>query len=123
MGFMSFFLSRITLCPFLFCNHLEEEEKAEYLAIIALQMYCYYKCYVAFLTVHWVGLACVIMVFLDHTHFSMHRNINKCVTNMFLKQVAVNSFYLYRTGIASTGVVVWNLQIKAIEMWASQNTV
>ena len=36
----------ITVCSFLFCNHLEEEEKACCFAIIVLQMYCYYKCYV-----------------------------------------------------------------------------
>ena len=35
------------LCPFWFCNHLEEEEKAGCFAIIVLQMYCYFKCYVA----------------------------------------------------------------------------
>ena len=28
-------------------HHLEEEEKAGYIDIIVLQMYCYYKCYVA----------------------------------------------------------------------------
>ena len=42
-----FVLLCITLCPFSFCNHLEEEEKAGYLAIIVLQMYCYYICPVA----------------------------------------------------------------------------
>ena len=42
-----FVLLCITLCPFYFCNHLEEEEKAGCLAIIVLQMYCYYKCSVA----------------------------------------------------------------------------
>ena len=33
----------ITVCPFYFCNHLEEEEKAGCFAIIVLEMYCYYK--------------------------------------------------------------------------------
>ena len=42
-----FVLLSITLCPFFFCNHLEEEEKAGCFAIIVLQMYCYYKCSVA----------------------------------------------------------------------------
>ena len=37
----------ITLCPFYFCNHLEEEEKAGCFASIVLQMYCYYKWSVA----------------------------------------------------------------------------
>ena len=42
-----FVLLSITLCPFKFCNHLEEEEKTGCFAIIVLQMYCYYKCSVA----------------------------------------------------------------------------
>ena len=42
-----FALLCITLCPFQYCNHLEEKEKAVYFAIIVLQMYCYYKCSVA----------------------------------------------------------------------------
>ena len=29
------------------CNHLEKEEKAGCLAIVVLQMYCYYKCSLA----------------------------------------------------------------------------
>ena len=37
----------ITLCPFLFYNHLEEERKAGCFAIIVLQMYCYCKYFVA----------------------------------------------------------------------------
>ena len=32
---------------FYFCNHFEEEEKAGCLAIIVLQVFCYYKCSVA----------------------------------------------------------------------------
>ena len=39
-----FVLLCITLCPFYFCNHIEEEEKADCFDIIVLQMYCYYKC-------------------------------------------------------------------------------
>ena len=31
-------------------------------------MYCYYKCSVAFPCGAWVGLWCLIVVFLDHTH-------------------------------------------------------
>ena len=37
-----FVLLHITLCPYKFCNPLEEEEKAGCFAIIVLQMYCYY---------------------------------------------------------------------------------
>ena len=42
-----FVLLCIILCPFYFCNHLEEVEKAGCIAFIVLQMYCYYKCSVA----------------------------------------------------------------------------
>ena len=35
-----FVLVCITLCPFYFCNPLEEEEIAGSFAIIVLQMYC-----------------------------------------------------------------------------------
>ena len=42
-----FVLFSITLCPYYFCNRLEEEEKADCFAIIVLQMYCYYKYSVA----------------------------------------------------------------------------
>ena len=42
------FLLCITLCPFWFCNHLEEEEKAGCFAIFVLKMYCFNKCSVAF---------------------------------------------------------------------------
>ena len=42
-----FVLLCITLCPFWFYNHLEEEEKAGCFAIIVFQMYYYYKCYEA----------------------------------------------------------------------------
>ena len=42
-----FVMSCIALFPFWFCNHLEEEEKSGCFAIIAFQMYCYYKCSVA----------------------------------------------------------------------------
>ena len=59
----------IALCPFLFCNHLEQEEKAGCFAIIII-----YRCIVnisvlrLFLTVPWVCLQFVIVVFPDHTH-------------------------------------------------------
>ena len=42
-----FVLFCITVCPFLFCNHHKEKEKACCFAIIVLQMYCHYKCSVA----------------------------------------------------------------------------
>ena len=42
-----FVLLCITLCPFYFCNHLEEEKRTGCFAIIVLQMYYYCKCSVA----------------------------------------------------------------------------
>ena len=68
-----FVLLCITLCPFEFCNHLEEEEKTGCLAFIVLQMY--FSIYVLwlFLMVPWVGLQCVIVVFRFHTHLLFDR--------------------------------------------------
>ena len=39
-----FVLLCITLCPFLSCNHLEEEERAGCFAFIVLRMSCHCKC-------------------------------------------------------------------------------
>ena len=58
----------INLCPFYFCNHLEEVEKAGHFAIIVLQMYTVINVLRLFLTVSWVGLLYVIVAFPDHTH-------------------------------------------------------
>ena len=61
-----FILVRITLYLFEFCNQLAEEERAGCLLS--------YGCLVTvdvlsiFLTVPWVGLQCVIVIFPDHTH-------------------------------------------------------
>ena len=57
----------ITLCPFLFCNHLEEEFRAGCFGFIVSQITCYCKCSVAL--PHGVGLQGLIVVFPDHTHF------------------------------------------------------
>ena len=51
-----------------FCNHVDEEERAGCLAFIVLWMCCYYIFLWLFLTVPWVGLRFVIMVFPDHSH-------------------------------------------------------
>ena len=37
----------ITLCPFYFCNHLEEEERAGCFGFIVFWMSCYCKCPIA----------------------------------------------------------------------------
>ena len=42
-----FVLVCITLCPFQFCNHLEEKERADCFSFIVLRMSCYCKCSVA----------------------------------------------------------------------------
>ena len=42
-----FVLVYINLCPFKFCNHLEEEERADCFAFIVLRMSCNCKCSVA----------------------------------------------------------------------------
>ena len=42
-----FILLCITLCPFQFCNHLDEEDKTSCFAIFVLQMSCYSRCSVA----------------------------------------------------------------------------
>ena len=39
-----FVLLRITLCPFQFCNHLEEEERVGCFGFIVLRMSCYCLC-------------------------------------------------------------------------------
>ena len=57
----------VLLCITLFCNHLEEDERAGCLAFIVLQMSCYCKCSVT-LPHGAVCLQCVIVVFPDHTH-------------------------------------------------------
>ena len=39
-----FFSLYISLCPFYFCNNLEEEERAGCFAFIVLWMSCYHNC-------------------------------------------------------------------------------
>ena len=56
----------ITLCPFWFCNHLEEEERAGCFGFIVLQVSRYCKCPVTLP----YGAVCVIVVFPDHTYLS-----------------------------------------------------
>ena len=42
-----FVLVFITLCLFWFCNHLDEEERADCFGFIVFQMSCYCKCFMA----------------------------------------------------------------------------
>ena len=76
--FMSFQLFVEVLClslfsmhyivSFLVLNHLEEEERAGCFVFVVIE--CLVTVYVLlfFLTVPWVGLQCVIVVFSDHTN-------------------------------------------------------
>ena len=45
--FWIFVLVCITLCPFLFCKHLDEEERAGCFALFVLLVSCYCQCSVA----------------------------------------------------------------------------
>ena len=62
----------ITLCSFFFFDHLEEEEKTGCLDIIVLHNIVTINVLWLFLTVQWVGLPFVIVVFSDHTHLLFH---------------------------------------------------
>ena len=48
--------------------HLDEEERAGYFTLIIFLESCGYFLWI-FLTVPWVGLQCMIVVFPEHTHF------------------------------------------------------
>ena len=61
-----FVLVGITLCPFLFGNHLDEEERAGCFVLIVLCLVTVNVLWL-FLSVPWVGLQCVILVFPEHT--------------------------------------------------------
>ena len=64
-----FVLVCITLCSFKFCNHLNEEERAGCLAFIVFGCLDTVSVLWLFLTVPWVGLQFVIVVFPDYTHY------------------------------------------------------
>ena len=58
----------ITLNPFLFCNHLQEEERGGCFLLLSYGCLVTVSALWLFLTVPWVVLRCVIVVFPDHTH-------------------------------------------------------
>ena len=60
------------LCVHSFFYHLEEEEKTGCFAIIVLHNIVTINVLWLFLTVQWVVLLCVTVVFSDHTHLSFH---------------------------------------------------
>ena len=51
------------------CNHLNEEEMADCFAFLPFLCLVTINVVWFFLTVPWVGLECVIVVFPDHTYF------------------------------------------------------
>ena len=57
-----------TQCVFLFCNHLNEEEKARCFILIVVLITFDCCCSVIFLTVPLVGLQCVIVVIPAYIH-------------------------------------------------------
>ena len=73
----------ITLFPFWFCNYLHEKEKAGCFAFLSSGCLVTVNVLWLFLTVPWVGLQCVILLFSDHTHlffmFGTNWKIVDCV--------------------------------------------
>ena len=67
-----FVLVCITLCPFQFCNHLDEEDRAGCFAFIVFWMSCNCKCPGALPHGALGCLQFVIVVFPDHTHLLFH---------------------------------------------------
>ena len=66
---LCWFLVCITLCPFYFCNHLDEEERAVCFSLVFSWCLVTVTVMWLFLTMPWIGLRCVIAAFPDHTHF------------------------------------------------------
>ena len=63
----------ITLCPFLFCNHLWRKRELAALLLLSFRYLVTVNVLWHFLTVPWVGLQCVIVVLWTkiNTHFAM----------------------------------------------------
>ena len=60
---------------FYFCNHLDGKlKRADYFTLIVFLMSCDLKDLSLFLTVPWVGLQYVIVVFPDNTHLRFCKN-------------------------------------------------
>ena len=65
-----FILVIITLCPLLYCYHLEKDERVRCFTFNVFIMSCYFYVLWLFLTVPWVALQCVIVVFTDYHFFT-----------------------------------------------------
>ena len=58
-----------SLCPFLFCNYLHGEERESWLIFFSLSSWCLVIVVWLFLSVPWVCLQFVIVIFSHHTHY------------------------------------------------------
>ena len=54
---------------------IEAEEKAGCFAIVVLQIFCNYNVMWLFLTMQWIGLKYLIVVFTDQTHFKSEKQL------------------------------------------------
>ena len=63
-----FVLVFVIKCPFLFCNHIGEEERAGCYVLLSFGCLVTANVLWLFLMMSWVGLQCVIVEFPDHTH-------------------------------------------------------
>ena len=72
-----FVLVCITLCPFWFFNHLDEEERAGCFALLSFGYLVTTYALWLFLTVPLVGLQFVIVIFSDHVHFIKANIVSK----------------------------------------------
>ena len=69
---MSLFPYALLCVHSFFFDHLEEEEKTGYFAFFVLHNIVTIIALWLFLTVQWVGLLCVIVVFSDHNYLLFH---------------------------------------------------
>ena len=86
MGFCncSMFFMGITLCPFLFCNHLDGEERADCFAL--LSSWCLVIVVLLFLAVPWVCLQFLIVVFPDQIHL-LNLDPDQSGSKLFAKDI------------------------------------
>ena len=86
-----FVLICITLCPFQFCNHLYEKQKACCFAFIFFWMSCCCKCPLALPHVPWVGLQFLIVIFSDHTNLRLDpTSVSMNESTLLRKQFSIN---------------------------------
>ena len=105
------------MCPFWLCNYLNLERERERDRererestreresaperegeLVAFLMSCDCYCSVVFLTVPWVGLQCVIVVFSDHTNFFLvllYRGNEKSVVHFLNTMNSHSGFVLF----------------------------